>query len=92
MIDDATPLRRRPDAITAEVGDESVILDGERGDFLQLNVTGARIWALLEQPRTIGEVCAELATQHDAPPERIRADVVAFVAAIDARGLIVAGG
>ena len=92
MFDDSTLVRRRPDAITADVGEESVVLDSDSGTFFQLNGSGARIWALLEEPRTVGALCDALVARHAVSPERCRADVAAFLAAIAARGLIVSGG
>lgn len=92
MIDDSTIIRRRPDLITAEVGEESVVLDGDTGMFLQLNSSAARIWALIEQPRSVGALCAALVAQHDVSLDQCRADVTAFVGTIGEQGLIETGG
>lgn len=41
-----------------------------------LGDTGRRIWELLEYPASVEDVAAALSCEYDAPPERIRADVL----------------
>jgi pyrroloquinoline quinone biosynthesis protein D len=62
---------------------------------LVLNATGAAIVGLCDGSRTIEEMVAELAERFDAPPDRLSADVAAYLARLGDRGLLetsVSGG
>jgi hypothetical protein len=87
-IMDESILRRRKDLIAAETDGEMVVLDADRGDFLQLNSSAARIWALLEEPLTLAALCGRLAEQFATGAAECRADVIAFVGLLRERGMI----
>ena len=87
-IEDSAVIRLRRDMIAAESDGEMIVLDAERGDFLQLNKTAARIWALLEEPLSLGDLCARLADQFAVDAAACREDVLAFVGDLSRRGLV----
>jgi hypothetical protein len=68
--------------------DGLVLLDVHAGLVLAANPVGARIWQLLEQQRSCQEIARRLAHDHGIPIDRAHRDVVAFVAALEARGLV----
>jgi coenzyme PQQ biosynthesis protein PqqD len=64
-----------------------MILYPERG--LLLNETGAAIAKKLDGTRSLARVVEELAAEHEsAARETVEADVLAFVADLEARGLL----
>jgi hypothetical protein len=72
-----TTVRASADHVSAELGGEIVILDLRQGEYYGLNAVGARIWALVQQERTVGEVRDILVGEYpDVEPERCTADVV----------------
>ncbi|HET7695957.1 MAG TPA: PqqD family protein [Vicinamibacterales bacterium] len=73
-------------------GDGLVLLDMSGGLVLSSNAAGARIWELLEQRRARREIARHLAGEYAIPLDRAERDVAAFVAALVARGLVVADG
>lgn len=91
-IEDNALISLRRDMIAAASDDEMIVLDAERGDFLQLNKTAARIWALLEAPLTFGDLCERLANQFAVDRSACREDVYAFVGELSRRGLVEIGG
>jgi coenzyme PQQ biosynthesis protein PqqD len=65
----------------------SVLLYPERG--LELSDSAARIAALCAEERTVAAIVDELATVHTGEPrDRIQADVLAFLSALEERGLL----
>lgn len=90
-IEDHMIIRLRRDMIAAESDGEMIVLDAERGDFLQLNKTAGRIWALLEEPLTFGALCVRLADQFAVDAADCREDVRAFIGQLSQRGLVVIG-
>jgi hypothetical protein len=88
VLQDHMIVRLRRDVIAAESDGDMVVLDADRGDFVQLNKTAARIWALLEVPLTFGELCARLADQFAVDATACREDVRGFVGVLAERGLV----
>jgi hypothetical protein len=69
-------------------GDGLVLLDVQGGLVLASNPVGARIWTLVEQQRGCVDIASQLARDYDVPVQRAYRDVIAFVTALEARGLV----
>ena len=79
------------EAVRASVSDDGlVLLDVDGGLVLASNSVGARIWQLIEQDRTTGEIARQVALDYGVPADRAHRDVTAFVAALSERGLVAA--
>jgi len=53
-----------------------------------LNPVGARVWALLQQPRPVREIRDALLTEYDVDRERCERDLLALLHALVAERLI----
>ena len=51
------------DAVEARVGDETVLLQRQRGTYYSLDPMGTRVWTLLKDGRSALEICALLAEE-----------------------------
>ena len=51
----------------------------EQGMYFGLEGTGPRIWALLEQPRTVDDICTALMEEFDVDAEACRSVVLGFL-------------
>ncbi|MCW3846656.1 PqqD family protein [Sphingomonas sp. LB-2] len=87
-IDATTRLRRKPGLVAADVADDAILLDIDSGYFFQLNRTGAKIWALVAEPQSLGAVCDHMANGFRVDPETCRSDVTEFVADLLERGVL----
>ena len=82
------PLRPSP-AVRASISDDGlVLLDLAGGLVLSSNTVGSRIWQLIEQQRTPGDIARQLTVEYGVPADRATSDVDSFVAALFERGLI----
>jgi hypothetical protein len=68
--------------------DGLVLLDVQGGLVLASNPIGARIWELVEQQLGCLAIAGQLAGDYDVPIQRAYSDVIAFVTALEARGLV----
>jgi hypothetical protein len=76
-------------AVRASISDDGlVLLDVHGGVVLASNAIGARIWQLIESRLDGVEIASRLALEYDVPAERAQDDVAAFLAALEARGLV----
>lgn len=84
-----TPLwSPHPGVAFRRIDGEFVLLHLETGHYYGLDGAGASIWEGLGEPRTGAELAAKLGEEFDAGPERIEADVAAFLALMESRGLV----
>ncbi|MSW84442.1 MAG: PqqD family peptide modification chaperone [Actinobacteria bacterium] len=82
-------IRVRGDAVEwRQVDDEIVALDRLAGEYLALTGSGAVLWSLLLEGATEPELTAALLARFDVEQGVAAADVTAFVAGLEARGLL----
>jgi len=70
---------RRAGWLTAQIGDDLMMMNAESDFYLNLSGSGGRIWELLEQPRTVADLCEALAREYEIDPEAARPEVTAFL-------------
>ena len=81
-------VRKHGDWLAAKVGDELVMMSAEKGNYLGLSEVGTRIWELVEVPRTIEDLCAQLVTEFDVTDNVCRAEVETFLRDLEKHGAI----
>lgn len=80
--------KRSDDLLGATVGEELLMMSIEQGNYYSLNPVAARIWTLLEQPRTLDELVASLMQEYDVPAVTCREETEKFLAALRERGML----
>jgi hypothetical protein len=81
--------RRLPGLVEAEVDGELVALHIENGTCYSFNATAARIWALLDRPRSIADICDALSADFDVDPTICADQVVLLLQDLQKDGLAV---
>ncbi|MDA1081243.1 MAG: PqqD family protein [Gemmatimonadetes bacterium] len=76
------------DQVSAPVASDVVILGMKDAVYYGLDSVGARIWTLIAEPRSLGEVAAVLEAEFDVTRERALADLIKLAGDLAARGLI----
>ncbi len=77
-----------PTALAAQIDGEVVALDVEKGVCYGLDRIGARIWAMIAEPRTVASLCLELTRSYEVDLATCRNDVAALLADLAAEGLV----
>ena len=72
-------IHRSGDWLAARVGDELVMMSAVKGNYIGLTEVGARIWELIDPPRTIESLCEALVAEYDVDPQTCRAEVDSFL-------------
>ena len=80
--------RRLPGLVEAEVDGELVALHIEKGTCYSFNVTAARIWALLDRPKNVAEICAALAAEFEVDAQECDAQVRRLLQDLHKDGLV----
>jgi hypothetical protein len=81
-------LARNEELPSANVDREIVFLNGSMDSYVALDEIGRRIWELLESPRRVSELVAELGAQFDGPQGVIEVDVVTFLRELEHEGMV----
>ncbi len=76
------------DQLAAAVGDEMVILGVRDAVYYGLDDVGTRIWALVQEPRTLDEIADRLVADYDVDRSRALADLTVLVDRLADRGLL----
>lgn len=74
--------------LEAEVDGELVALHVEKGTCYGFNGTATRIWGLIEQPKRLSEIKAELIEEFDVDPATCEAELRALLDELAADGLV----
>ncbi len=74
-----------------QVGDESVVLDLRSSLYYSGNAPGTVLWSRLVEGATTEQLVEALTAEFDVEPGRARADVLAFLEELRARGLLEGG-
>jgi len=76
------------DQVGADLEQEAVILNLTSGVYYGLDPVGARIWAIIKEPRKIGDIHDMLCREYDVDPERCEQDLFALIEKLNAEKLI----
>lgn len=79
---------RSAEQVSADVGGEAVILQLENEEYYGLSNVGARVWQLLAQRVTVGEIQNVLVHEYGVDPERCGRDLLALLSDMAHEGLI----
>jgi hypothetical protein len=75
-------IHRDGDWLAAKVGDELVMMSAAHGNYIGLSSVGARIWELIETPRTVDSLCDALVAEYDIDRATCREEVDTFLATL----------
>ena len=78
-INPTTIVRRTQVMMSADLGEETVMMDIEKGHYYRLDEVGSRIWALVERPVSIRHLCEQLVSEYEIPLERCEQEVLDFL-------------
>ena len=71
-----------------DLAGEAAILNLQNGVYYGLDPVGARIWNLIQTPRTVSELRDTLLQEYDVDPALCERDLLALLQSLAAEGLI----
>jgi len=75
--------------LAAEIHNEVVLMDVERGCYYGLDEIGSEIWRAVENPLAVHSLCQSLTKKYKADPAIVASDVLTLLNNMYARELIV---
>ena len=83
-----TIIRASADQVSCDLGGEAAILNLRTGVYYGLDPVGARIWNLIQTPRTLVEVRDTILAEYDVEPARCERDLRDLLEKLAAERLI----
>jgi coenzyme PQQ synthesis protein D (PqqD) len=77
--------------VSCDLAGEVVILNLQDGVYYGLNAVGARIWKLIEEPRSVDEIRAVLLEEYDIAADACGRQLAAVLNDLAAHGLVDVG-
>jgi hypothetical protein len=77
-----------PEQVSCALGEESAVLNLKNTVYYGLNPVGARVWNLLQQQRTVGELRDALVDEYDVDAGRCERDLLELLEKMRSEGLI----
>ncbi|MDQ6699260.1 MAG: PqqD family peptide modification chaperone [Acidobacteriota bacterium] len=74
--------------ISCDLSGEAVILNLQSGMYYGLNSVAARVWDLVQQPKTVAQVRDAILAEYDVGEERCERELLAILEEFASRGLI----
>ncbi len=74
--------------VSTNLSGEAVILGMHDSTYYGLDPVGARIWALVQEPRSLASVVETLTAEYDVTAERAMTDLVALAGTLIQCGLL----
>jgi hypothetical protein len=74
--------------VSSDLGGEVAILHLKAGIYYGLETVGARIWSLIQEPRSVGEIRDILVSEYEVEPDRCESDLIALLRGLADEGLI----
>lgn len=68
--------RRKPEVISGKLEDQIVMMDIEKGKYFSMNPVATRVWELLEEPSSAGELCNKLLDEFEVSKEQCYDEVL----------------
>jgi hypothetical protein len=87
-----TVITRNNDPLQADLDGEIIMVGLEQGNYYGLGSVGSRIWELLEQPATKGQLVARLLEEYAVEQEVCEQQTIGFLNDLLDHGLISING
>lgn len=76
------------DQVSSDLGGEAAILNLEAGTYYGLDAVGARIWSLIQEPRTVEGIRDVLVSEYEVESDRCEGDLIALLQGLVDEGLV----
>jgi len=87
-MDSIGKLTISPNAVTRQVGDETVILHLGSGTYFGLDAVGARIWQLMGEGKSLDEICDVVLDEYEVSREDLERDITSLIKDLLAQDLV----
>jgi hypothetical protein len=85
---DSIVLRKDNGLMGGEMGDETVLMDMNTGDYLGLNSVGSSIWKIVVTPTKVTDICTQLQTEYSIDDETCKAETLKYLKMLEKENML----
>ena len=74
--------------VSCDLAGDTAILDLKSGQYYGLNPVGARIWNLIQEPKTVADVLRVIVDEYDVEASSCERDLVKLIEELQGKGLV----
>ena len=83
-----TLIRRSEELVASDLEGETVMMSVQSGMYYGLDSIGSHVWQLIEQPRSVSELCDILLAEYAVEREQCERDVIALLNEMRGEGIV----
>jgi hypothetical protein len=83
-----TLIRRSEELVASDLEGETVMMSVRSGMYYGLDSIGSRLWQLIEQPRSVSELCDILLQEYAVERAQCERDVIALLNEMHGEGIV----
>ena len=83
-----TLIRRGEELVASDLEGETVMMSVQSGMYYGLDSIGSRVWQLIEQPRSVSELCDILLQEYAVERAQCERDVIALLNEMHGEGIV----
>lgn len=87
-VDSSMRVVAASDTVSTDVDGEQVLLNLETGMYHGMNTVGTDIFEMIEEPRSVADLTAEISEKYEIDEETARTDVREFLDSLLEAGLV----
>ena len=87
-LNSGTVIQASTDQVSAGIGEETVILELSEGVYFSVDYVGAVVWKAIVEPRSIQQICDQIASEYDVEPSACEKDLKSLLDDLAKCGLI----
>jgi hypothetical protein len=88
MVAEDAVIAREESALSSQVEDRVMIMNIDTGTYYEIDKSAARIWDMLEEPKSFGEICDALCKAYEVERSQCGSDTSRFVEEMKDLGLL----
>ena len=88
MIEDTTRVTPSPNQVSCDMGQVAASLNIESGEYHEMNSVAGRIWNLIQNSPTVGEIQETILNEYEVSEEQCRKDLLELLEQMRAEGLV----
>jgi hypothetical protein len=87
-INEDTIVGRNKDVVHSDLEGEKVLLSVQAGKYFRMNRTASRVWDLLEEPRSVSDICDALVREYAVSYSSCLTDVSESLTGMARHGIV----
>ena len=91
VLSEKTTIVVSREQVSSDLGGEAAILNLKNGVYYGLDSVGARVWNLIQHPRTVAELRDILAGEYDVDTPRLESDLLNLLSDLADKQLVEIG-